>query len=152
AGLTDPRHRVAGFTLTLTAAGSGITDAFGNALTSDASTSFTVYDPGLTLQGRTLTIHGTAGNDSYTFQAGPQYTAARTGLDYPIAPAAVDTVQFQGGGQGLARLFAAGTGNPASLRLGRGELHGSGYTATASGVTDLRIFGGSTDTAALTDD
>ena len=70
ASLTDPTQHWDSYTLTLTAAGSGITGPASNPLTNNASTAFTVLYPALSLLGSTLTVAGTSGNDTFTFVAG----------------------------------------------------------------------------------
>jgi hypothetical protein len=150
AGLTDPTHRVAGFTLIVNPA--GITDAAGSTVSISGPLAFVVVDPALTLQGTVLTVSGTAGNDSYTFTAGSPELVSLNGVPYTVDPTVVGTVQFQGnGGQDTATLSAAGTGNTATLALGSGTLQGNGYKAVVSGVTTLLVQGGSTDTAVLSD-
>jgi hypothetical protein len=150
AGLTDPTHQVAGYTLTLNPA--GIVDQAGNPLVGGASTSFTEVDSTLNLQGSTLTLPGTSGNDTFTFTAGTSEQVTLNGVPYTLDPSVVSSVQFQGnGGTDSATLTAAGTGNTATLTLGSGSLHGTGYTASVSDVTDLAIIGGGSDTATFTD-
>jgi hypothetical protein len=153
AGLTDPTHRVARFTLTLAAANSGVADLAGNPLQTSAATSFTVVAPSLTLQGQTLTVPGTSGNDTFTFTAGPAEQATVNGVPVAIDPTVVSTVQFQGnGGSDVAILNAAGTGNTATLSLGAGTLQGSGYTVSVRGITTLVVQGASSsDSATLGD-
>jgi hypothetical protein len=149
-GLTDPTHRVAAFTLTLSSA--GVTDIAGNALAQGASVSFTEIDPNLSLQGRTLTFMGTPGNDTFTFTPGTPEVVSLDGVRYIVDPAVVDRVQFVGnGGTDTAVLMAGGTGNTATLSPGAGQLSGKGYSVSVSGVTDLFVYGGTTDTATLSD-
>jgi hypothetical protein len=150
AGLTDPTHRAAAFTLTLSPA--GVADAAGNALAAGASSSFTVVDPTLALQGTTLTFTGTSGNDSYSFTAGAVEHVVLNGVSFSIDPAAAATVNFVGnGGSDTATLTAAGAGNSATLLLGYGQLQGPGYSASASGVTTLTVSDGGADSATLGD-
>jgi hypothetical protein len=149
-GLTDPTHRVALFTLTLSPA--GLAGPGGLTLAQGASTSFTEVDPTLSLQGRTLTFTGTPGNDTFTFAAGSPEVVSLDGVTYTVDPAAVDSVLFLGnGGTDVAVLTAAGTGNAATLSPGAGQLAGKGYSVSVSGVTDLYVYGGSADSATLAD-
>src|SRR5947209_15903486 len=107
AGLTDPTGRVAVFSLALSPA--GIANGAGIGLAAGIATSFTVFDPALSLQGQTLTVPGTPGNDTYTFTAGAPHQVTLNGVAYTVSPAAVTAVNFQGnGGTDSATLRATG--------------------------------------------
>jgi hypothetical protein len=152
AGLTSPTHRVAKFTLTVN--GNGVTDGVGNSVQGSTSMSFTEIDPALMLDGMTLTVPGTAGNDTFTFTTGPNEQVTLNGVTYAVDPTVVNTILFQGnGGTDSAILNAAGTGNTATLALGSGTLSGNGYKVSVSGVTTLNVTTtpGGTDTATISD-
>ena len=109
AGLTDPTHRVAGFTLTLTAAGSGISGTSGGSFTTNATTSFVVADPALSLSGTSLTITGTANSDNFAFVASPPEQAVLNGTDYTIDKSVVTSIQYvTGGGQDFVTVYGLG--------------------------------------------
>jgi hypothetical protein len=150
AGLTDPTRRLVVFTLSLSPA--GVTDAAGNALAAGASTSFTVLDPSLTLQGQTLTFTGTPGNDSFAYKAGGTAQVTLNGVNYFVDPTLASAVSFVGnGGSDSATLTAlAGGGNTLSLVPGGGTLSGPGYTVRLSGVAQVVSLGGPADRAYFT--
>jgi hypothetical protein len=102
-----------------------------------------------TLTGRTLNVQGTVRADQFTFTAGtPNHRITFDGAGYMVAASAIDSVTYTGnGGADTASLVAAGTGNVAALCPNSGQLRGSGYTAIASGVTNLYVTGGATDQA-----
>jgi hypothetical protein len=146
AGLTDPTHRVADFTLRLNAAGSGILDAMNNPLATGASTSFVEVDPTLTLQGTTLTVPGTAGDDTFSFTAGNAGGASFVldGASYAIDAGVVSTVGFQGnGGTDTANLTGQAHSNAVLTPASRsGVLFVGAYDVQASAVATLNVTGG----------
>jgi hypothetical protein len=150
AGLTDPTHRVATFTLALSPA--GVTDSAGNPLAGGASTSFVVIDPSLVLQGQTLTFTGTPGNDSFAFQAGGAAHVTLNGVNYSVDPTLASTVNFVGnGGSDTATVTTqSGGGSTLSLSPGGGTLSGPGYTLRLIGFGQVVAAGGPGDRAYLT--
>jgi hypothetical protein len=139
------------FAVTLNSAGRRAvtaTDTDSTTVTGGATVAVTAY----TVSGRTLTVQGTPGDNTFVFRAGPGGSFALDGATYPIDPAQIDTVVYQGnGGTDAASLVASGTGNVAALGPGSGQLRGPGYTATAYGVAGLYAYGGPTDQAYLFD-
>ena len=109
ASLTDPTQHWDNYTLTLTAAGSGIIGPASNPLTNNASTAFTVLDPALSLAGNTLTVQGTTGNDTFTFTAGTPDVITLNGVSYNVDPA-VTAINFTGNG-GTDSATLTGLGN-----------------------------------------
>jgi hypothetical protein len=101
-------------------------------------------DPALTRSGQTLTISGTAGNDSFTFTDGAvRYALTLNGVALAADVASVNTLVFVGnGGSDTASLLGSGSSETATLAPGSGQLKGSGYTARVSGVSVLSIQGG----------
>ena len=137
AGLTDPTHRVAGFTLTLTAAGSGINGTSGGALTTNATMSFVELDPALSLSGTSLTITGTAGNDNFAFVAGPPEQAVLNGTTYTIDKSVVTAIQYvTGGGNDFVSVYGLGsdtaTFTRSSATVSTATDTGPGYVFTVS--------------------
>jgi hypothetical protein len=149
AGLTDPTRRMVTFTLTLSPA--GVTDAAGNAPAGGASSSFTVLDPALTLQGQTLTFTGTPGNDTFVFKAGGTAQITLNGVSYFVDPTVASVINFVGnGGSDTATLTTApGGGSTLGLVPGGGTLSGPGYTTRLSGFGQAVAFGGPGDRAYL---
>jgi hypothetical protein len=118
----------------------------------ESVTLFVIRPAPYTISGRTMTVHGTAGNDTYAFYAGTNEAFTLNGTTYPIDRTAIDTVIFQGnGGTDTATLVASGTGNVAALYPNSGQLRGSGYVALASGVAAVYAAGGPTDQAYFAD-
>jgi hypothetical protein len=150
AGLTDPTHRVAAFTLTLLPA--GITDLSGTPLAVGAAGSFVVYDPALALSGTTLALAGTGGNDTFVFVAGAADQATLNGIVYAIDPSAVTAVQFVGNGGSDVATLSGGVG-PRLLVLTPtgGTLTQPGLTLSLVGVATVYSYGAATDTASLFD-
>ncbi len=150
AALTDPTRRMVTFTLTLSPA--GITDAAGNAPAGGASSSFTVLDPALTLQGGALTFTGTPGNDAFVFKGGGTAQVTLNGVSYFVDPSLASTIHFVGnGGSDSATLMTApGGGSTLGLVPGGGTLSGPGYTTTLTGFGQVVGVGGATDRAYFT--
>jgi hypothetical protein len=104
--------------------------------------------------GRTLTVSGTSGSDTFTFAADPvRHAMTLNGLALAVDAASVDTVLFNGnGGSDSVTLAATGTGNTASLAPTGGSLRGSGYlVAVNNGPSQISVFGGPSDAAYFTD-
>jgi hypothetical protein len=110
-------------------------------------------DPALTRSGRTLTVAGTKGNDSFSFTYGAVRDAMTlNGTSLAVDTVSVDTVVFTGGGgSDTAALVGTGTGETATLGPNSGQLQGSGYTVRVSGVYVLGIQGGAGEVAYFSD-
>jgi hypothetical protein len=142
-GLTGFPDAADTYALTLVAAGSGITDANSNPLLDDAGTSFVVLDPAVfQLQGTTLTVPGTPGDDAFSFTAGPTAHLAFNGASFAFDPAAVTAVHFPGnGGQDRASVTGAG-GESTSLLPLQVTLTGPGYAVYVAYCADVTVFSG----------
>jgi len=149
AGLTDPTRRLVTFTLTLSPA--GITDAAGNAPAGGASSSFTVLDPALTLQGSALTFTGTPGNDTFVFKGGGTAQITLNGVSYFVDPTIASVINFVGNGGSDTATLTTATGGGSTLGLvpGGGTLSGPGYTTTLTGFAQVVAFGSAGDRAYL---
>jgi hypothetical protein len=101
-------------------------------------------DPALTRTGHTLTVSGTAANDAFAFTPGAvRDSMTLDGVSLAVDVASVNTIVFVGnGGSDTASLTGTGSGVTATLSPNSGQLKGSGYTASVSGVSVLSIQGG----------
>jgi hypothetical protein len=109
-------------------------------------------DPALTLSGGTLTVTGTAGNDSFTFTpGGAQDSMTLNGQALAVDAASVSSggVEFNGnGGSDSATLTTApGGGSTLFLSPGGGTLSGAGYQVTLNKVGWVVASGHSGDRA-----
>ncbi len=102
-----------------------------------------------------LTIPGTAGNDSFGFDAGTTgvFTVARGNLAAGFLTSDVSSVLFLGGsGTDMATLNGDVSANTALLfGNGSGVLYGNGYNATVTQMESVTVNGGSNDIAQLHD-
>jgi hypothetical protein len=110
-------------------------------------------DPLLTRSGQTLTVSGTAGNDTFTFTPGAVRDAfTLNGVNLAVDVASASTIAFQGnGGSDSATLNGGPGADVASLAPFAGQLSGPGYKVTVSGVARLVAVGASNDAAYLFD-
>ena len=140
AGLTNPTHQLDHYTVTLAAAGSGITDSLGHPLAANASTAFIVLDPALSLAGNTLTVFGTTGDDIFTFTAGTPDLITLNGVSYNVDPA-VNTINFGGnGGNDSATMTGLGS-DFADLfpHAARFAAIGNAYTVNVGNVRNITV-------------
>jgi hypothetical protein len=111
-------------------------------------------DPALARSGRTLTVSGTPGNDTFAFAAGRvRHAVTLNDTSLAVDTPTVDTIVFQGGGGSDAATLTgiAGGGNTLSLSPGGGSLSGPGYAVRLSGAATVSASGGPGDTATLSD-
>ena len=122
------------------ATGSGIVDGNHYAILGNAATSFTVLDPSVfQVQGTTLTVQGTPGNDTFTFTAGSPEQVSLNGARFPIDAAAITTIHFvSNGGSDSATLTGLG-GDHAALSPTFVSLSGTGYTVDAANCGSVTV-------------
>jgi hypothetical protein len=107
---------------------------------------------GFVLQGSTLTVTGSSTSDLFQFVAGSTYLVTLNGATDAADPVVVKSIVFNGqGGSTAATLTDTSSGAQADLAPGTAILTGSGYKATATGVTFTKVTGGPNDTANLYD-
>lgn len=88
-------------------------------------------------------IHGTAGNDKFSFVGGSTLAIGVNGATYHFAADAVRAVEFHGGGGSDQIVLTGSAGNDfAILRPGEVQLRGEGYQVRAVGVGSIAIHGG----------
>ena len=92
--------------------------------------------------GKVLTVHGTSGDDTFSFVAGSnQFTL--NGVAYTFNPTGVTTVKFNGnGGKDTATLTGTSSADRAYLSPRSGKLLGTGYEVDVSGVANIVVHGG----------
>ncbi len=97
----------------------------------------------VTLNGSTVTITGTASDDTFTYTAGTTHTVAVNGTAYGFSAAQYSTINFDGGAGSDSITMTGTTGDEtATLRVGDARFVGSGFTATAIGVENVSVHGG----------
>jgi hypothetical protein len=109
-------------------------------------------DPHLRRSGKTLTVTGTKGNDTFRFApGGVQDSLVLNGTKLAVDTANVNAVVFNGGG-GSDSATLTGSSGPDTLSLTPtgGTLSGAGYTLTLKGVGFVTATGGVKDVANLT--
>lgn len=102
--------------------------------------------------GSSVTVLGTAGDDTFAFRAGSILQVDINGVEYRFDGRDTSTVEFRGFG-GSDSAILAGTGNKDIARIGPGSgwLRGAGYRAEVSGTESILVRGGSEDVATLID-
>jgi hypothetical protein len=104
--------------------------------------------------GATLTVQGTANNDSFVFVAGTSnHSVTVNGVAYSFGNTQVTAVNFVGGA-GTDSVVLSGTtaADTATLRFGSASIASSAYSASATSVESVTIHsGGGADTAYLYD-
>ena len=146
-------------TITFTATA---TDAAGNTgtdtMNATASGLAIIFNPlsspsWYTQTGDTVTINGTAGDDTFEFIAGAGVnTVIFNGNSQQFDANALNFIFSGGGGHDVATLVGSNGNDSASLTLGGGTLSGDGYRVSVAGVASLAVSGGGgTDTATLDD-
>jgi hypothetical protein len=108
----------------------------------------------LTRTGNSLTVFGTAGDDTFSAVAGSRHQLAVNGVTYEFDAATITSVSFVGrGGNDRVSFTTTGTGNTATLRDGSVELVGAGYRFAATDVASIEVnsLGGAGDRAVLYD-
>lgn len=94
--------------------------------------------------GTTVTVHGTAGNDEFVFDASaPIWQVAVQGVAYEFTEAQAGRFHFDGlGGSDHVRLAGGGEADRALLRPSAASLEGGGYAVTAVHVESSTFDGG----------
>ncbi len=105
------------------------------------------------IDGGSVLVHGTSGDDSFEFAAGAEHAVRINGVEYRFDGAVVNTIALDGlAGSDTAELAGAEGSDTAALRPGAAELSGPGYTVAVTNAETIRIDGrGGQDTAALDD-
>ena len=100
----------------------------------------------VSLDGSTLSVTGTGGDDAFQFTAGAAggtHQLVVNGIAYQLDAAAVHSIQIDGGA-GVDSITMTGTaGNEtATLRVGNATLVGAGFSLVASSVEHVAVHGG----------
>ena len=97
----------------------------------------------ITQNGDTVTVHGTAGDDTFQFVAGAMNTVSINGVTRQFSSASVKNFVFDGGGgNDTATLTGSSGDDVASLGIGSGTLTGANYSVSVNNVTSLSVNGG----------
>lgn len=102
--------------------------------------------------GDTVTVHGTAGDDTFQFVAGATRTISINGVTRQFSSTVKNFVFDGGGGTDTASLTGSAGDDNASLWIGSGTLVGSGYNLSVNNVTSLSVDGGGGNDAAVLQD
>ncbi|MGD9646179.1 MAG: S8 family serine peptidase [Pirellulales bacterium] len=108
----------------------------------------------LVRSGSSLTVYGTAGDDTFSAVAGSRHELTIDGVSYDFDAAAVTDIRFVGrGGADRVTFTSSGANNVATLRAGSVELVGTGYRFAAAEVAAIEVAsrGGAGDRALLYD-
>ena len=107
----------------------------------------------VSINGTTVNVAGTAGDDSFTFEAGNTHQVSVNGVDYSFAAISINAIDFDGG-SGYDEITMIGTAGDetATLRVGSATFAGNGFTTTALGIENVSVEGnGGYDVAHLYD-
>jgi len=91
-----------------------------------------------------LVVNGTAGNDSFVFQAGTtSHSVMLNGVSYVVDPAMIGQVVFAGGA-GTDSVLAFGSAGSEQLLLTSAQLtfSGLGFSLSATGAEAVTVYGG----------
>ncbi len=107
----------------------------------------------VTVSGSQVEVHGTAGNDTFTFAAGARHGLSVNGVNYQFDGSRVTTFRFHGNaGSDSIALTGSAAADTATVRVGSVVLASSAYQASADGVETIVVNGGGgLDTARLFD-
>ena len=108
----------------------------------------------VSLSGSTVSVAGTEGADTFTFQAGAQeHSISVNGLIYNFDVTEYDTYSFDGeSGIDTATLTGSAGDESATLRVGEATFAGDGFDVAVSGVENIAVHsGGGNDLAILHD-
>ena len=105
------------------------------------------------ISGTTVSVLGTAGYDTYTFNAGSTHNLTVNGTNYAFFDASVTNFQFDGGGGSDSITMTGTAGNETStLWVGAANLIGDGFHVSATNFEDVQISsGGGFDSAVFYD-
>lgn len=104
----------------------------------------------VSVDGPTLEVTGTDGDDTMSFTAGAIHQIVVNGVAYEIDATTVGAIHFEGGG-GYDSISMTGTSGNESveLRAGSAEMNGSGFTVSASDVESITVEAGGGDDEAM---
>ncbi len=107
----------------------------------------------VSVNGTTVNVAGTAGDDAFAFSAGSTHQVTVNGVTYSFAAIAVSNIQFAGGtGNDTVIFQGTSADETAELRVGQVELTDGNYTVTATGIeSSIVLGGGGNDTATFFD-
>lgn len=106
------------------------------------------------ISGSTLTIDGTAADDTMSFTAGANYDIVVNGVDYSFASGAVDSVTVNAGsGDDAITITGSSASETARMYLAKTTLSGGGFSLTANAFDDVVLHsgGGTNDVVYLYD-
>ena len=107
-----------------------------------------VHDPALARTGTTLTVTGTSGNDTFSYNGSSTSSFTLNGVTYATGNN-ISAVVFNGnGGTDVATLTGSGIFT-AVLGAGTGYVTGTGYTVTVNSVGSIYATGNASDYAYL---
>jgi hypothetical protein len=97
----------------------------------------------VTLDGTTVNIDGTTGDDAFVFSAGDTHTVTVNGVTHTFSSTAVNAFHFNGGA-GSDTITTTGTAGNETARLDVGQLSvtGTGYSVLATSVENITANGG----------
>ena len=107
----------------------------------------------VSLANKVVTVQGTAGDDSFQFNAGANLSFTVNGASYSYDRASVEQIVFRGGGgNDAATMNGSDENEQAEITAKGGVFAGLGYTVQAIDVSTLLVFGGGgQDTAVARD-
>lgn len=127
----------------------------GTALDGEVEDYHVLVGPSFVLNGSTLTVVGTAGNDTFKFTAGTSYSVTVNSLTRTFDSAAISAIAFDGSsGTNLATLTGSSSGGErVELWPGSGTFTGAdGVTVTVTNVARITAAsGGGNDTVVFHD-
>ena len=92
--------------------------------------------------GTTVTVHQTAGDDEFEFEAVGSYRVAINGVEYHFEEWEVDLVTFQGEGDDSAVLIGSPGPQTAVFNPNSASLAAAGFEVIATGCSQITIRGG----------
>lgn len=143
-------------TYTVTLRANQVRDTSSNSAASGSLGTFTVNlspPSPIVLDGTTVTVNGTSGDDVFTFLAGSTLRVGMNGETRSFSSTAVNSVKFlgRGGDDGLT-ITGSSVAETALLRPLTVTYTGAGFTLTGTQIETIRIIsGGGADNATLLD-
>lgn len=103
--------------------------------------------PPYAIEGRTLTVTGTAGNDNFVFSVvNGVFSVTLNEQNWTFSADQISQIVFNsGGGIDSAWLTGSAGADTASLRTGLAQLTGTGYALTLNDVANVTLVGGAND-------
>ena len=108
----------------------------------------------VSINGTTVVVNGTAGDDVFAFTAGSNHLVTVNGVTHSFAANSITGVNFDGGaGNDTINMIGTTGYDTAYLYVGSATLNGTGYTVNATSVEDVTVNsgGGSNERAYLFD-